>query len=198
MYPNRALAKAAISKSAACRAEEADPNHGRCLLESCPRSQGVNYVHCIPRKLGNVDSHANSVIDRLEWWWGMQRYTLNLDTRYNIMCLSSDFHGSFLQGRWLLVPGMDIIDRYYDNVDLDNPLFTRKAFPTIPNGIFDYKMVPVGDDLRDVAVPRREILETSSEDPQYLEYPKVSDFKIHLYPFDKIKMQAHLHPFRNL
>jgi len=98
----------------------------------------------------------------------------------------------------LLVPELDIINRYYASIDLSNDSsHARQTFLDIPNGIFEYKMIPVGFHLENVAVIRQEILNrpaVSTKGAPAYERPKVSDFKIHLYPFDKIVMRAHLHP----
>jgi len=122
----------------------------------------------------------------LVWMFVYVRYMY----QYNIMCLSGNFHIPFARGHWLLIPEMDIIDRYFKSIDPADAISTRRAFPSIPNGVFQYKMIPVADHLANVAVLRQINITPCDK----FEVPKAEDFKIYLYPFDEITMQSHVHP----
>jgi len=70
----------------------------RCLIENTDDSNDVEYVHCLPRQtkeslvsflyfglrwLSIMSSWLQ--LDSLEFAWNMPRFTLNVDSRYNVI-----------------------------------------------------------------------------------------------------------------
>ncbi|GJJ11827.1 hypothetical protein Clacol_006065 [Clathrus columnatus] len=99
------------SKAAKSRVDIAtdseDLTGSRCLLENTAERNEVEYAHCLRR------ATSSEILYNLEYSWGMEPRTLNLDTRHNIMRLSSKFHDLFDDGLWLLVPEQEIVDQYF-------------------------------------------------------------------------------------
>ena len=70
----------------------------RCLIENTDESNAVEYAHCLPRStkhglvsLACLDLTRSGVInllfqlDSLEFAWNLPRFTLNVDTRANVI-----------------------------------------------------------------------------------------------------------------
>jgi len=70
----------------------------RCLIENTDDSNDVGYVHCFPRQTKEslvsflyISLRWLSIIsswlqlDSLEFAWNMPRFTLNVDSRYNVI-----------------------------------------------------------------------------------------------------------------
>ncbi|KAF9240202.1 hypothetical protein BU15DRAFT_61539 [Melanogaster broomeanus] len=48
-------------------------------------------------------------LSKLERAWGIGHHKLNVDTRYNLMCLRADWHTLFDRSQWVLVPESDVL-----------------------------------------------------------------------------------------
>ncbi|KAF9240205.1 hypothetical protein BU15DRAFT_74122 [Melanogaster broomeanus] len=80
-----------------------DPNHGRCLVTN--RGAPIEFCHLLPRATSGV------VLSKLEHAWGIGSHKLNVDTRYNLMCLRVDWHILFDRSEWVLVPKLDVLQQ---------------------------------------------------------------------------------------
>ncbi|KAH9010576.1 hypothetical protein EDB84DRAFT_1098980 [Lactarius hengduanensis] len=110
------------------KAAQVDKHEQRCLITHGPTF--LDYAHCLPR------STKESELDQLESAWNMERYTLNVDTRYNILCLAPTLHRAFDMGLWILLPETWIIERYYDAKD------DHRMFPDINAKLYQYTLIP--------------------------------------------------------
>ena len=85
----------------------------------------------------------------------MTRYSLNLDSRYNIFrckwkntlgrlvidfrtSVGANFHYAFEHGYWFLAPEDEIVDKYYTSIKLEDPVATRDNFPYIAVRIYPF------------------------------------------------------------
>jgi len=76
----------------------------------------------------------DSLLDSLEWAWDMGRYTLNLDTRYNLFYADNSIHFLFDQHQWLLLPEQKVIETYHKALSIVAGLVMpsqRGSFPVI-------------------------------------------------------------------
>ncbi|KAF9037549.1 hypothetical protein BJ165DRAFT_561915 [Panaeolus papilionaceus] len=156
------------------RAQAADPNSQRCLVENCSTTQAVEVAHVFSRDSDIV------LVETLEWNWAMAKGSLNLDTRQNVFFLGASMHKLYKDKKWVLLPDKDIIYEYFDAKRV-NPL-SRHHFPKIEGDTFEYRLFPL-DDLEDIYVTRQ------SSDPHQ---PNVT---VHRYPFDDLPpIISHVHP----
>lgn len=97
----RFIRETTMSKAAQRRVDRATCSNPeligkRCLIENTDESNIVEYVHCLPRSTkGPLVSlpyfslmTGNNLwlqLDSLEFAWNMPRFTLNVDSRYNII-----------------------------------------------------------------------------------------------------------------
>ncbi|KAF9239458.1 hypothetical protein BU15DRAFT_61966 [Melanogaster broomeanus] len=91
-----------ISDSQKELARKADPNGGNCLIAN---SDGdiTEACHILAR------STANTKLDKLERVWGMKKGDLNVDSRFNLVFLRSDWRKRFDAGGWFLMPDDKIL-----------------------------------------------------------------------------------------
>ncbi|KAF8805711.1 hypothetical protein BYT27DRAFT_7257992 [Phlegmacium glaucopus] len=67
-----------MSEAAKKHVDKASWKH--CLIENTAESNHIDYAHCLRR------STKGRLLDKLKFAWNMERFTLNVDTRYNIFC----------------------------------------------------------------------------------------------------------------
>ncbi|GJJ11823.1 hypothetical protein Clacol_006061 [Clathrus columnatus] len=131
----------------------------RCLVENTVEENAVSYVLCLSRRL------EPRRVDALEFAWGMQCGTLNLNTRMNVF--SQD----------------DIIRRFYDAAIND------QEFPDIGEGPYNYHFV-AHPDMKFVPIHRQTVF----PDPKTEEL-KPDHFMFSTYPFQNLgTLTCHLHP----
>ncbi|CAA7270529.1 unnamed protein product [Cyclocybe aegerita] len=181
---SRILVDTGLSKAAKFRVDSVDPNHARCLVENCPPERAVNYCHLVPRR---VSWKEEDFMDSVEWYWNLRRGSLNLDTRRNIFRAGSSLHWLHDQHQWALLPPPDIVDIYAHSL-IDAPaairLADRKAFPTVPDGIYEYRLIPLRD-MQNVGISRQ-----STDNP-----PTPNSFTNYVYPFNEMPpLRSHIHP----
>ena len=155
------------------RAGKVDPCKGRCLIQNVSHTHGVAYTHCVPIDLREWDDDLvwgsslffssnwrvafwfwNSKLTKVEWYWGMRYFTLNLDTRYNVFPGMPRWHSQWanrwtiyclahtslrdppedrkVRPMWLLLPEKNTIQRFHDTLSRDQQddwITTRGRFP---------------------------------------------------------------------
>ncbi|KAF9233454.1 hypothetical protein BU15DRAFT_80114 [Melanogaster broomeanus] len=85
------------------QAREANPNHSLCLLTR----RGEPVVETCHLVAGSTKPHT---LTQLEYAWGLRHSSLNLDSRFNVFFLRSDWHTLFDRGLWLLVPQLEDLE----------------------------------------------------------------------------------------
>ncbi|KAF9037600.1 hypothetical protein BJ165DRAFT_1501962 [Panaeolus papilionaceus] len=162
-----------ITNAAKRRAQSADPNLRRCLIENCSKTQAVEVAHVFSRE------SLTYLIEGLEWNWAMKKGTLNLDTRQNIFFLGASMHEMYKNKIWALLPEKDVVYQYFDK-EGSCPL-KRPKFPQVEGDTFQYKILPI-QDMEDVYITRQT---TNSNEP----------FAVHDYPFEDLPtITSHVHP----
>ncbi|PPQ80315.1 hypothetical protein CVT24_000414 [Panaeolus cyanescens] len=156
------------------RVTKAAPNQQRCLIENCDNDRAVVLAHVLRREL----SLDESLLDSLEWHWGLKKGTINLDTHRNTFFLGASLYELYRQNKWVLLPEDEVLDRYvYD----DGEAVVREDFPVFQEKTFRYRFVPLFD-MDDIYLARQ-----SSDSP--------SQVDIHEYPFDTLPLLiSHVHP----
>ncbi|KIM36087.1 hypothetical protein M413DRAFT_31988 [Hebeloma cylindrosporum] len=160
----------------------------RCLVTQLDELNGLEYAYCLPR------SASDTLLDRLEYYWNQKWNTLNVDTRFNIFCLSATFHRLFLEkNRWLLVPEPHIVEEYYISLLLD-----RFYFPEIKKDSFKYTLFSTN--LMATVPIHRQTLPIAETDSQMGSptppTPLGADaFTLHTHPYTTLgHLQSHIHP----
>ncbi|PPQ82079.1 hypothetical protein CVT24_012307 [Panaeolus cyanescens] len=165
---------APISYKAIKRAERADPNGARCLIENCSKERAVVLAHAYKREA----SASSQFIDILEWHWRLRNGALNFDTRRNIFFVGAALYQMYKQKKWVLIPEEDVINRYvYDYGEG----VLREDFPVFEETTFKYRFLPVYD-MEEIYIARQ-----SSD--------SAAQVDIHGYPFDTMPtLVSHVHP----
>ncbi|KAH8976874.1 hypothetical protein EDB86DRAFT_3013841 [Lactarius hatsudake] len=167
------IIKTSMTKPAKKRVDKVTPK--RCLITY--GSKYLDYTHCLPR------STKEPLLDRLEFAWNMERFTLNVDTRYNIIRLSSTLHRAFDADDWLLLPETRIIDAYY------NARNTR-GLPDIDAEVYKYTLVP-REEMWEIPIHRQKPPPPDSP----MRPPPKDFFSYYLYPYhDFPTIESHVHP----
>ncbi|KAJ7611741.1 hypothetical protein FB45DRAFT_940882 [Roridomyces roridus] len=86
-----------------------DPNSGYCILTGkLGPIVAIQFAHVTPRatKAGNLTV--------LEWKWGMNFFSLYIDTRFNLILLKSDWHIAMDSYQWALVPHYKIVRELHE------------------------------------------------------------------------------------
>ncbi|KAF6754910.1 hypothetical protein DFP72DRAFT_898002 [Ephemerocybe angulata] len=172
-----------FSPGAQKRAQEADPNHMRCLVENSPNERGVEAVHVVPREL----SADRKFMKAIEWSWKMRKGTLNLDTRRNVFFLGASLHSLYKSGLWALIPEEHIVDRFLSKPKGKFPgsHLWRERFPDLEDETFRYTFIPLAD-LSSFGITRQN-QDTNLADP--------GAFTTHLHPFTTLpSFTSHVHP----
>ncbi|KAL0957225.1 hypothetical protein HGRIS_001039 [Hohenbuehelia grisea] len=169
------------------RVNKVCPHGNRCLISSCDPRNGVQYVHLVPRALWQEDP----LMTKLEWYWGMTRGTLNLDTRYNVFPCASQLHGILDVSGWGLLPPDDVVNQYHERLTKVHSYYFADRFkrPNIPNNHFSYRFLPLRD-MEPVSITRQIRIPTVIGPPL-----RPTDFIVHVFPFDDIPvLKSHIHP----
>ncbi|KAF6741566.1 hypothetical protein DFP72DRAFT_1180392 [Ephemerocybe angulata] len=172
-----------ISEGSKIRAQKADPNGMRCLVENCPKERGVEAVHVVPREM----SADRKFMKSIEWSWKMRKGTLNLDTRRNVFFLGASLQSLYKSGLWALIPEERIVDRFLSKPKgrfPGSPL-PRQRFPDLEDETFRYTFIPLAD-LSSFGITRQN-QGTNLADPVA--------FTTHLHPFTTLpSFTSHVHP----
>ncbi|KAF9037601.1 hypothetical protein BJ165DRAFT_1614511 [Panaeolus papilionaceus] len=166
-----------ITQAATKRAQSADPNGLRCLIENCPGNQAVQLTHLFERDAAADERQTGS----LEWAWNMQQNTLNLDTRRNVFFLGASMNQLYREKKWALVPEEAILDRYlYEECLFPLP---RDDFPELKDETFRYTFLPI-QDMEDVYLTRSTALPSGER-----------TINVYCYPFERLpQITSHVHP----
>ncbi|RDB29096.1 hypothetical protein Hypma_014795 [Hypsizygus marmoreus] len=160
----------------------------RCLIEEMsPVGKTVEYAHVLARK-----SHT-TILDRLEFSWRLQRYTLNVHSRYNILLLGVKFHALFDDNNFLLIPSPEVVDAYYRAISSQekiNPKLCRQAGPSMEEEVgkvHDYMLV-ANSSMIDVPILRR-------NGPITISPPPPNAYTIMAYPYRELGvLKSHVTP----
>ncbi|KAF9496610.1 hypothetical protein BDN71DRAFT_1588802 [Pleurotus eryngii] len=172
--------------SCVARVNAVCPHGDRCLLQNVGPESGTQYAHLVPRALAQDDELMN----KLEWYWGMTRRSLNFDTCYNMFPCGNAFHALHNALKWGLLPSDDIVAQYHDSLTRVHSEFyaERTKFPDISNGNFSYRFLPLRD-MEAVTITRHLRIPTP-ENPM-----GPSDTVMHFFPFDTMPLlTSHIHP----
>ncbi|PPR01854.1 hypothetical protein CVT24_001742 [Panaeolus cyanescens] len=162
-----------ITTAARKHAENRDYNEQRCLIENCSPSKAVEMAHIWDRQT------KSSIIEALEWGWGLRKGSLNLDTSRNILFLDASLHELYKDRKWALVPEESDV-RQFLHKSFDLPLW-REDFRDIQGETFKYTFTPI-QDMEDIYLARQ-----STDNSQ--------EVTIHEYPFETFPvLTSHVHP----
>ncbi|KAJ6510837.1 hypothetical protein C8R45DRAFT_1207680 [Mycena sanguinolenta] len=155
-------------------------------------------VYVCLRTCQNQKSLASSVtfwraLTTLEWWWGMEYWTLYIDTRFNILVLMATWHYSMDGDDWALVPKHDLIARvsqWVAEASSRGPsdLEARKPISeTYGRRTFEYYFLPLSKAMENVAIHRYPTGLPGKFTPRAI-VP-------HYHPFSTIgPLTSHVHP----
>lgn len=180
-------AGSSVATSTKARAIAVDPNKGVCLLTNAKYPDaGRQLAHLMPRSTPDI------VLTILEWWWQLLYWTLWIDSRYNLVPLTANWHLSLDADDWTFVPHHALITRLFrwsENVKERDPTGYNEGNRTpIQNEYgdqsrFTYYFLPLADQMKQVAIHRY----NEQFDPTAVEG--------HTYPFSTIgTLISHIHP----
>ncbi|KAH9013257.1 hypothetical protein EDB84DRAFT_1680484 [Lactarius hengduanensis] len=133
------IIKTSMPKPAKKRVDKVTPK--RCLITY--GSKYLDNAHCLPR------STKEPLLDRLEFAWNMERFTLNVDTRYKHHPSESPHCiGHSMRMIGYFSPETRIIDAYY------NARNTR-GLPDIDAKVYKYTLVSTRGDAGDTDTNRQ-------------------------------------------
>ncbi|TEB18842.1 hypothetical protein FA13DRAFT_1802902 [Coprinellus micaceus] len=170
-----------LTQAARARAEGADPNQRRCLIQNCCDDDIVELAYVFPRE----HSGDSGMMKSIEYTWGMREGTLNLDTRRNVFFLGQPLHNLYKKGRWALCPEESVIDKFLSKPTsghLGSPL-ARKNFPDLSDSTFRYTFLPLSE--MSFGILRQNQHPSTSLD----------DYTVHRHPFATLPVvTSHVHP----
>ncbi|PPQ76813.1 hypothetical protein CVT24_011656 [Panaeolus cyanescens] len=170
-----------LTLAAIQRAETADPNGRRCLIENRSRCCAIEVAHV----MGRTNAYDSRQIGALEWSWKKEKHTLNLDTRRNVFFCGASLHQLYKERKWALLPEPSDVEQYFGWA----MPFGRNQFPINNEPTFQYTFLPL-QDMEDVYLTRQRDLDPSDSHGQ--QKPVVD---IYHYPFtDFPKITSHVHP----
>ncbi|PPQ75397.1 hypothetical protein CVT24_012991 [Panaeolus cyanescens] len=163
----------AMTRSAIKRAQDADPNHQRCIIENCSTSMAVQIAHVYNRE----EAASNKRMQCLEWNWGLIKGSLNLDTRRNVFFVGVSLYELYRRHNWSLFPEEKVVRQFfYEGRSRPRERFD---FPNFPSQTFKYTFLSIHD-MEDVCINRQ------SED---------NTVTVHQYPFEGFPViTSHIHP----
>ncbi|KAF9240197.1 hypothetical protein BU15DRAFT_74115 [Melanogaster broomeanus] len=141
-----------------------DPNHGRCLVTN--RGAPIEFCHLLPRATSGV------ILSKLERAWGIGYHKLNVDTRYNLMCLTADWHTLFDRSEWVLVPRLDVLQQLA-------------------------KIYLIDEEFRGINEFRYDLVSTSTATQPICRFPdpENTQHETHVSPYDTLgTLTSHIHP----
>ncbi|PPQ87011.1 hypothetical protein CVT24_002716, partial [Panaeolus cyanescens] len=164
-----------MTRSAIKRAEDADPNLQRCLIENCSTQMAVQWGHVYDREEG---AHRYKM-DSLERNWGLIEGSLNLDTRRNVFFVGASLYELYRKHKWSLVPEEMVVSQFFYEGLMGPQPRTRHDFPKLQSQTFKYTFLPIKD-MEDVCITRQ------SED---------KTVTIYEHPFSGFPtITSHIHP----
>ncbi|THH20792.1 hypothetical protein EW146_g618 [Bondarzewia mesenterica] len=192
-----ALRKASSQPSTASRivkdlARKLDPNRGLCLITSHNNYDAVlHHCHLLPQS----DRNEHTKLTSLEWAWGIQYFSLNVDKPTNMIRLKCDLHALFDRGQFIFLPSTNVIEQLYKHelVRAANPNTQLSPITDKYNGqtIFEYRLVPLGKMGAMCCVLRDPNAPTTVSAADQVLGPEV----LHCYPYDTLPvLRSHVLP----
>ncbi|KAK7039322.1 hypothetical protein R3P38DRAFT_2898863 [Favolaschia claudopus] len=200
----RANTASSVSSLVKLRVIDSDPNKANdpkkaiCLLTNTSRPySALQICHIIPRSVS--DDHLN----KMEWSWEMDSWSLYIDTRFNLTALMSDWHHA-MDGKnpttieakdWTLVPRHDHITQVHQWNEATNEADHIGQYGNIERNSysqryidekvseFTYYFLPMSEEAKFIALHRY----AADSDP--------SDITTHLHPFNDVgSLASHVQP----
>ncbi|KAG6370563.1 carbon-nitrogen hydrolase [Boletus reticuloceps] len=97
--------KGGKKKSNRGKACQANPNDGRCLITCLV--EPIDVAHIV------APATETRLLTKLEYVWEKGYCKLNVNTRYNLLHLRSDWHDLYDRFRWMLIPQAEILRKMY-------------------------------------------------------------------------------------
>ncbi|KAF9800969.1 hypothetical protein IEO21_10245 [Rhodonia placenta] len=89
------------------RAVTNSQNGGTCIISGA-KDGSVKHCHVLPR------ATESSVLTSLEWWWGMKKESLNVDSSRNQAFLRADLHVLWDRGYIAILPLPGVVKEYLE------------------------------------------------------------------------------------
>ncbi|KAM6496663.1 hypothetical protein JOM56_007136, partial [Amanita muscaria] len=131
-------------------------------------------------------------LDKLEWVWGLDYFTLNVDTRFNLVHLNAALHAAFDSKKgWLLLPvDVDILMTSSMRLPLHRPNLLSMRYDNLylffHKKAFRYKFIPL---------PPMEGTAVEFYNGDYTTEPTSSNSSLHFYPFNQLPIvESHVYP----
>ncbi|PPR01844.1 hypothetical protein CVT24_001732 [Panaeolus cyanescens] len=173
----------------------------KCLIEHRANSESSHMSIQLCHIFGRANSLNNRLMTSIEYFWGLKKYSLNLDSRYNCMYAGNDLHGMFDHGGWCLIPEKQILLDYQEATNADGFHHGKtlyKAMHPEPKKLKDtdedeskddnhytYKLVPLDSEMKKTLIHRFHV--EVPTDP--------SHFTTYFYPFNDLPpIRSHIHP----
>ncbi|KAJ7144980.1 hypothetical protein C8R43DRAFT_953760 [Mycena crocata] len=179
--------KSSVATNTRKRVLIVDPNGGRCLLTftSVP-AEMIQYAHVIARR---TESEQLTI---LEFEWGMEYWTLYIDTYRNMVPLKADFHLSMDAHHWMLVPHHTAITLIQEWINAQRRTGGERAPITnlyTTGKRFQYYVCPLTPDIEQVAIQRHK----EGQEPNATFGPNA--LENHFHPFSTLDaLTSHINP----
>ncbi|GJJ12744.1 hypothetical protein Clacol_006989 [Clathrus columnatus] len=176
MSPPRSAAKRRVDKATKSLTGT------KCLIENTDGHNQVQYVHCLP------PTTNSSILDFLEYHWNLDRGTLNVDSRENVIRLSPKFQYLFENKLMFLLPEPHIINLYYEAATARLTPAQRRA--SFPERTYQYRLI-AHPYMKRVPIHRQRDSSIENDDSALV----FTDFAFHSYPYDRFPViVSHVHP----
>ncbi|PPQ99651.1 hypothetical protein CVT24_005229 [Panaeolus cyanescens] len=137
-----------MTGSAIKRAQDADPNGQRCLIENCSTNMAVQLGHVYNRE----ETASDYEIQSLEWSWGLIKGSLNLDTKRNVFFVGASLYELYKRHQWSLVPEEKVVSQFF--YECRSRPRRRSDFPKLQSQTFKYTFLPIKR-MEDVCITRQ-------------------------------------------
>ncbi|KAF9037550.1 hypothetical protein BJ165DRAFT_1501784 [Panaeolus papilionaceus] len=183
------------------RVADIAPGNCRCLIENRGNREkptvGIQLCHTFARSMSlKIDTMTS-----IEYYWGMKRGSLNLDSGSNCFYAVSDLHAMFDNGLWGLLPEMKILKKYEAAIDRDRTVDDEDRGVHIRLAFEEDQVKPVDGHPNFYHTYTFLAFNRSMEDRDIHVYTWDSNGRRirkreRRYPFNKplLKVQSHLHP----
>ncbi|PPQ80314.1 hypothetical protein CVT24_000413 [Panaeolus cyanescens] len=179
------------------RTRDAAPTTDRCIIENKILYDGVHLCHVF----GRGQTKQGSMMCAIESNWNMEIGSLTLDARRNCFYARSPLHHHFDNGRWTMLPSLEVIQEY-ENIISDNPpagtapvdvsMQPRLTAEILEKhnkvAIHTYTVVPLDPQMADVCIHRQITLDRPT---------KATDFETYFFPYETpapLVVHSHIHP----
>ncbi|PPR01845.1 hypothetical protein CVT24_001733 [Panaeolus cyanescens] len=173
------------------------PLQTRCIIEQRGYPNRLNSGIHLCHTFGRAHSTNDDLMESIEYHWGMQKGSLNLDTRHNCFYCGSDLHAMHDDDYWCLVPAEEVVERYLEAMKADGGHHGAKLRAAIeldeinpqksPGKYHTYTLIPFNTTMANTVIQRYHKVEPTQP----------SDITNYFFPFNSpefIHVQSHLHP----